>query len=114
VYFPVVLPAVVLLVPFLDLLLAVVRRVRRGRSPFAPDKLHLHHRLLDIGHSHRNAVLIMCLWTAVISFGTVITAFVPLVVWLPVWIGVALASLALTTGPLRGRSLRRPEPADRL
>jgi len=114
VYFPVVLPAVVLLVPFLDLLLAVVRRVRRGRSPFAADKLHLHHRLLAIGHSHRNAVLIMCLWTAVISFGTVVTAFVPLAVWLPVWIGVALASGALTMGPLRGRSLRRTEPADRL
>ncbi len=46
IWFPVVLPAVVLLVPFLDLLLAVVRRVGKGRSPFAPDKLHLHHRLL--------------------------------------------------------------------
>ena len=46
-----------LLVPFVDLALAVVRRTRSGRSPFSPDKMHLHHRLLEIGHSHRNAVL---------------------------------------------------------
>ena len=39
----------VLALPFVDLLLAVLRRVRRGRSPFAPDKQHLHHRLLEIG-----------------------------------------------------------------
>ena len=48
--------------PFADLVLAVVRRTRAGRSPFAPDKQHLHHRLLEIGHSHRRAVLIMWLW----------------------------------------------------
>ncbi len=50
---PLLLPVAMLLVPFVDLLLAVVRRTRAGRSPFSPDKLHLHHRLLEIGHSHR-------------------------------------------------------------
>ena len=53
-------------------MLAVVRRTRAGRSPFAPDKQHLHHRLLEIGHSHRRAVLIMWLWAALIAFGTVL------------------------------------------
>ena len=43
----------------------------RGRSPFAPDKQHLHHRLLEIGHSHRGAVLIMYFWSALIAFGVV-------------------------------------------
>jgi UDP-GlcNAc:undecaprenyl-phosphate GlcNAc-1-phosphate transferase len=42
-----------------------------GRSPFAPDKAHLHHRLLEIGHSHTRAVLIMYLWTALLAFGGV-------------------------------------------
>ena len=51
----------------LDLVLAVVRRTRAGRSPFAPDKQHLHHRLLEIGHSHRRAVLIMWLWAALVA-----------------------------------------------
>ena len=44
-------------------------------SPFAPDRGHLHHRLLDIGHSHRQSVLIMYLWAAL---------FAGLVVWLSV------------------------------
>ena len=61
----------ILLVPFVDLLLAVIRRTRAGRSPFSPDKLHLHHRLLEIGHSHRRAVLVMYMLAAVVAFGSV-------------------------------------------
>ena len=51
------------MVPFADLVLAVVRRTRRGPvAVLPPDKQHLHHRLLEIGHSQRRAVLIMWLW----------------------------------------------------
>jgi UDP-GlcNAc:undecaprenyl-phosphate GlcNAc-1-phosphate transferase len=71
---PLVLPFAVLVVPFVDLVLAVVRRTRAGRSPFAPDKQHLHHRLLEIGHSHRRAVLLMYLWTALLAGGTVVVS----------------------------------------
>jgi UDP-GlcNAc:undecaprenyl-phosphate GlcNAc-1-phosphate transferase len=53
-----------------------VRRTRAGRSPFAPDKAHLHHRLLEIGHSHTRAVLIMYCWTALLAF-----AFVAVSLW---------------------------------
>lgn len=69
---PIVLPLTILIVPIADLVLAVVRRTRAGRSPFAPDKQHLHHRLLEIGHSQRRAVLIMWLWAGLIAFGSVI------------------------------------------
>jgi UDP-GlcNAc:undecaprenyl-phosphate/decaprenyl-phosphate GlcNAc-1-phosphate transferase len=68
---PLLVPIAVLFIPVADLVLAVVRRTRRGRSPFAPDKMHLHHRLLSIGHSHRRAVLIMYFWAALLSFGAV-------------------------------------------
>jgi UDP-GlcNAc:undecaprenyl-phosphate GlcNAc-1-phosphate transferase len=68
---PLLVPIAVLFIPFIDLLMAVVRRTRRGRSPFSPDKMHLHHRLLSIGHSHRRAVLIMYFWAALLSFGAV-------------------------------------------
>lgn len=68
---PIILPISILIVPFADLVLAVIRRTRAGRSPFAPDKQHLHHRLLEIGHSHRRAVLIMWLWAGLIAFGGV-------------------------------------------
>ena len=71
---PVLLPVAILLVPFVDLLLAVIRRTRAGRSPFSPDKLHLHHRLLEIGHSHRRAVLLMYAIAALVAFGTVVVS----------------------------------------
>jgi UDP-GlcNAc:undecaprenyl-phosphate GlcNAc-1-phosphate transferase len=68
---PLLIPISVLIFPFVDLLLAVIRRVRRGQSPFAPDKQHLHHRLLEMGHSHRRAVLLLYFWTALLAFGGV-------------------------------------------
>jgi UDP-GlcNAc:undecaprenyl-phosphate GlcNAc-1-phosphate transferase len=71
---PIILPISILIVPFADLVLAVVRRTRAGRSPFSPDKEHLHHRLLEIGHSHRRAVLIMWLWAGLIAFGGVLAS----------------------------------------
>jgi UDP-GlcNAc:undecaprenyl-phosphate/decaprenyl-phosphate GlcNAc-1-phosphate transferase len=72
---PLLLPAAILVIPYTDLLLAVVRRTRAGLSPLAPDRKHLHHRLLDIGHSHRSSVLIMYLWA---------TLFSGVVVWLSI------------------------------
>ncbi|WP_329583418.1 undecaprenyl/decaprenyl-phosphate alpha-N-acetylglucosaminyl 1-phosphate transferase [Kitasatospora sp. NBC_01250] len=71
IYIPLLLPLAVVALPLADLLLAVVRRTWAGRSPFAADKQHLHHRLLEIGHSHSRAVLIMYFWAALIAFGTV-------------------------------------------
>ncbi|MDT0259789.1 glycosyltransferase family 4 protein [Jatrophihabitans lederbergiae] len=70
-YLPLILPFAVLALPLFDLLLAVIRRLRRGQSPFAPDKEHLHHRLMDLGHSHRRAVLLLYFWSAVLAFGAV-------------------------------------------
>ena len=71
---PIVLPISILIVPFADLLLAVIRRTRAGRSPFAPDQQHLHPRLLEIGHTQRRAVLIMYLWAGLIAFGGVLAS----------------------------------------
>jgi UDP-GlcNAc:undecaprenyl-phosphate GlcNAc-1-phosphate transferase len=70
-FMPLVLPFATIAVPFVDLLLAVLRRTRARRSPFAPDKLHLHHRLLEIGHTQTRAVLIMYLWTALLGAAAV-------------------------------------------
>jgi UDP-GlcNAc:undecaprenyl-phosphate/decaprenyl-phosphate GlcNAc-1-phosphate transferase len=106
---PIILPIAILVVPFVDLVLAVVRRTRAGRSPFAPDKQHLHHRLLEIGHSHRRAVLIMWLWAGLIAFGGVLSSLysgrlttVVLVVWV-------LLTVALTF--VVPRAHRRGTPA---
>ncbi len=60
-------PILVLLVPFLDVILAVIRRTRRGQGIGYADKEHLHHHLMEIGHGHRQAVLLMYLWSALVS-----------------------------------------------
>jgi UDP-GlcNAc:undecaprenyl-phosphate GlcNAc-1-phosphate transferase len=57
----------VLFIPFLDVLLAIVRRVWHRQGIGVADKQHIHHRLLDIGHSHKQAVMLMYLWSALIS-----------------------------------------------
>jgi UDP-GlcNAc:undecaprenyl-phosphate GlcNAc-1-phosphate transferase len=62
-------PFLVLLIPFLDVLLAIIRRTRKGLGITHADKAHLHHRLMDIGHGHRQAVLLMYLWSALVSAG---------------------------------------------
>ena len=95
---PIILPISILIVPFADLVLAVIRRTRAGRSPFSPDKQHLHHRLLEIGHSHRRAVLIMWLWAGLIAFGGVVASLyasrltlVLLVLWVVLTVGLTFA-----------------------
>jgi UDP-GlcNAc:undecaprenyl-phosphate GlcNAc-1-phosphate transferase len=74
---PILLPVAVMAVPMADLLLAVIRRTRAGRSPFTPDKQHLHHRLLELGHSQKRAVGLMYAWTGLLAFSAVSLAFVP-------------------------------------
>jgi UDP-GlcNAc:undecaprenyl-phosphate GlcNAc-1-phosphate transferase len=74
-YIPILLPFAVLIVPLLDFGLAVVRRLRAGKSPFSADRKHLHHRLLDMGHSHLHAVLIFYAWTTVASIGCLLFLF---------------------------------------
>ncbi|MCB7138063.1 glycosyltransferase family 4 protein [Cellulosimicrobium marinum] len=111
-FIPLLLPLAVILLPLLDMGMAVVRRVLAGKSPFHPDRMHLHHRMLALGHSHRRAVLILYVWTAVFAFGAV-----ALVAWdartVAVGLGVAcVVALLLTLGPLRtrGRFLDDQEP----
>jgi len=96
---PVLLPLAVLAVPFVDLLLAVVRRSRAGRSPFSPDKMHLHHRLLEIGHSHTRAVLIMYFWTALLAFSGVAVSLTGALTVLGVAGFLAIAALVVLNAP---------------
>ena len=100
---PLLAGAAVVFVPLLDLLMAVVRRTRKGASPFSPDKMHLHHRLLEIGHSHRRAVLLIYLWAAVLAYGAVALALIadPFVVLWAVGIGLVVAVLASAVPRLR-------------
>jgi len=104
---PILLPAAVMAVPLLDMLLAVVRRTRAGRSPFAPDKQHLHHRLLEIGHSQRRAVLLMYAWTGLLAFTAVSLAFVPAAV-ATIWFICGAAALWVAVRWPALRAVRTP------
>ncbi|GAB3678046.1 glycosyltransferase family 4 protein [Angustibacter aerolatus] len=106
--FPLLMPLAVLVVPLLDLVLAVVRRTRAGKSPFHPDAKHLHHQLLALGHSHAGAVVVLYLWTAVVALGAASFALVPARYAVLVVVGLGLLALTTTlAGPLARRAGRR-------
>lgn len=106
-FLPVLLPIAVMLVPLVDLVFAVVRRVAAGKSPFAADGRHLHHRLLARGHTHRRAVLLMYGWTAIFAFGAVSFAFLSPVTTIAVTASLVLVGIVLTAVPIPVRFLGR-------
>lgn len=75
-FIPLILPLAILVLPLLDFTMAVLRRLRAGKSPFAADRQHIHHRLQDLGHSHVGSVLIFYVWTALISISCLLFFFV--------------------------------------
>ena len=84
---PLLLPFAVLAVPLLDFGLAVLRRLRKGKSPFAPDKEHLHHKLMELGNSQQRTAVILYFATAMLAFPAMLSAF------FPIW-------FALISGPI--------------
>jgi UDP-GlcNAc:undecaprenyl-phosphate GlcNAc-1-phosphate transferase len=101
---PLLLPLALLAIPLGDLVLAIVRRSRAGQAPWAPDKQHLHHRLLTLGHSHARAVLIMYTWSGLIAGGTVALGLShgrPLVVTAVVLAAIATLLVATNVPRLR-------------
>ncbi|MGH9082791.1 MAG: MraY family glycosyltransferase, partial [Acidimicrobiales bacterium] len=84
-FLPVFIPFFILGVPLVDMAFAFIRRTARGGNFHTPDKDHIHHRLLRLGHGHRRSVVILWLWTALLSgfilfplFVHRLNAFIPL------------------------------------
>jgi UDP-GlcNAc:undecaprenyl-phosphate GlcNAc-1-phosphate transferase len=104
---PFLLVVAVMFIPILDMLLAVIRRTRAGVSPFSPDKMHLHHRLLQIGHSHRRVALLIYLWVGVLAFGAVgVSMLDPRLVAVLFALGLLFAAAATAVPALRERYRR--------
>lgn len=105
-YFPLLIPLAVVALPVLDGVLAVLRRARRRREIWHADKEHIHHRLMQLGHGHRAAVLVMYVWSALAAgAGLAFTFLGPsqLIFALP----VAVAALVLyTLFPLLTREIQ--------
>jgi len=109
-FIPLLLPLAVLAVPLLDFALAVIRRVAAGKSPFSADRKHLHHRLLDMGHTHLGAVIILWIWTFVAAVGVLLFMFVPWYVALGVLVAAGVVCVMLTFLPFtRSRRASRSE-----
>jgi len=66
-YAPLAIPLVILGVPIFDTAFAILRRATTGQGLATPDKDHLHHRLVRLGHGHRRSVWILWAWTALLS-----------------------------------------------
>jgi UDP-GlcNAc:undecaprenyl-phosphate/decaprenyl-phosphate GlcNAc-1-phosphate transferase len=95
----------VLGVPIIDTFWIIVRRLGQGRSPFSPDRSHIHHRLLDLGLSHRDTVLVIygiCAALALIAMVLSETS------QLYAFLGIFVVSGLILFGPTRG-AFRRPE-----
>lgn len=103
-FMPILLPILVLFLPVLDMCLAIIRRLSKGQSPMHPDRMHLHHRMLRIGHSVQGAVLILWGWAALISFGSIMILFFR---WQYVAIGMIIAAVILTILTLSPYLMRR-------
>ena len=96
---PLLLVAAVVFVPMLDMLLAVIRRTRAGVGFYTPDKMHLHHRLLELGHSQRRVALIIYLWVGVLAFSVAASTIFPLSVVAPVFGGGLVIAMLVTMAP---------------
>jgi UDP-GlcNAc:undecaprenyl-phosphate GlcNAc-1-phosphate transferase len=102
--FPTILPLLILaaiwIIPYTDMVLAVIRRTLKGMSPFDADRQHLHHRLLNLGHSDRSAVLLMYLWAALFSSLVVGLSVLRIsLIWFAVITLGAVGALLLATAP---------------
>ena len=97
---PLIIAAAIWLIPYTDMVLAVIRRTMKGMSPFDADRQHLHHRLLNLGHSDRSAVLLMYLWAALFA-GLVVGLSVLRIslIWFAVITLAAIGALLLATAP---------------
>lgn len=98
-YLPLVIPLIVLAIPILDTMVAIVRRARKRRPIFHADKEHMHHRLLEIGHGHRQAVLIMYVWSAAVGGLTLTLSIVPNRVFAILFLALALGLFLYTLVP---------------
>ena len=108
---PLLIPVFILGVPLLDASWAFVRRTASGQGFHTPDKNHIHHRLMRLGHGHRRTVIILWLWTALLCGFVLFPLFEPRVnEAIPFGVAVLLVALLTWFHPRRGRTAGESEP----
>ncbi|MDR2539000.1 MAG: undecaprenyl/decaprenyl-phosphate alpha-N-acetylglucosaminyl 1-phosphate transferase [Bifidobacteriaceae bacterium] len=100
VFMPILLPFLVLLFPAVDMVMSIFRRLIHGHSPFQPDQMHIHHRMMLIGHSQVWAVTVLYLWSLLVGAGSVMMLIFD-AQYVLFALGIALVLMLLVTfGPL--------------
>ncbi len=92
---------------------AFIRRTASGQGFHTPDKNHIHHRLMRLGHGHRRTVIILWLWTALLCGFVLFPLFDPRFnVFIPLGVAVLLIGLLTWFSPLLNRWTTRGEAVD--
>ena len=65
-------PFLMLGLPLFDTCFAILRRIAKGQSPMAPDRSHVHHRLIDMGFNQKQAVAILYVISAILGLSAVV------------------------------------------
>ncbi len=91
---PVLLPIFVLAIPLADASLAIARRMRGRTGVFHADKQHIHHWLYEMAQSHRKAVLVMYLWSAMLASAALVLALGPGLAYRLTAAGIVVALIA--------------------
>jgi UDP-GlcNAc:undecaprenyl-phosphate GlcNAc-1-phosphate transferase len=94
-----IVPLIALAIPIVDTGMAITRRLRKGMPISHADKEHIHHRLLNMGHSQRQAVLLLYFWTALLCGTSLALKFMSNNKLLWVVLGLTIGGFLLTAVP---------------
>ena len=110
-----VVPFLMLGLPIFDVCFAVVRRVSHGQSPMKPDRGHVHHRLIDMGFSQKQAVGVLYVISAILGLSAVVLteggAEKAMIFLLAMAAAAGIAWRVFLTGPAHEKP-EEPEPRD--
>ncbi len=110
-----VVPVIALAIPIIDTGMAIARRLRKGMPVTHADKEHIHHRLLNMGHSQRQAVLLIYFWTSLLCGLSLALKFMSNNRLLWIVLGLTIGGFVITTVPrvVRGDGSRGKHRAPR-
>jgi UDP-GlcNAc:undecaprenyl-phosphate GlcNAc-1-phosphate transferase len=107
---PLFIPVFILGVPLMDAVWAFVRRTVSGQGFHTPDKNHIHHRLMRLGHGQRRTVIILWLWTGLLCGFVLFPLFEPRFnVFIPVGVAILVIGLFFWSSPWWIRRRARQE-----
>lgn len=106
-FMPVLLPLGVMVLPYLDLAMSIIRRTANGKSPFTADRGHIHHRMLDLGHPPAVAALILYAWAALVASGVIVISLGNRKVAIPLYVAGFVCVTLVTWWPILKRRRKR-------